>query len=707
MASQRVYWAAEPDIQQLAARALERFAWHISALKTSGRWDDMRAALSAYYGFGVDGERDSSRLQDADDAVDLHINAVRPVVNNALSLIAGQRPKVTPRSINDDAKSQAQARFAKALHDYYDTRTDADTREMDVTRGGLLASSWSLGHAWMPRDGKEWAIGPDGTPVYEGDVDTFALPPWRCVWDFSTGDQERRKWVLFRRPLPRWDTAAQFDEMAKGPDGAKYARKAQQVRDAAADSPGAYQQARGGVLSRFGTFEALLGEVLPDEDVVWVWELRHLPSPALPRGRLVRFLEPDVCLWDSEELGVVYPYADLHVYEYAPERVVSSAAGHTATFDLLAGQEFLDLCTTSMASTINVNGQNRFWSPNTEGGAQVRGLGLNGAVIETSAKPEVLDFPALKPEVVAAADWVLGQMRQAMALNNTVMGQPDKGMPASAQALQRAQAVQYHAVSQAEYVKLVSRAANGRLKLLKRFAKSPRIAQIGGQSRAYELKEWTASDLELVDRFDVEPIDPLTTSREARQAFGELLVTRGLLSPDGFLSFMQTGNLEAETATKRAQKELVEANVALLQRGIGPGPVDIQASMASGSPVFVDDGQEHLRLLKSDPHHLAVPAYLGVLASPTSRDDAKVFRAASEAIQLSLELWATLTPDEAMAFGVPPLPSQLAMVAPPGAPPLEGASPETPGGDEPDMPAPPENPLTGEKAPASDTGLPS
>jgi hypothetical protein len=83
----------------------------------------------------------------------------------------------------------------------------------------------------------------------------------------------------------------------------------------------------------------------------------------------------------------------------------------------------------------------------------VRGLGLDGAVIETEQKPEVLDFPALKGEVVEACNWALEQMRQAMALNNVVMGQPDKGMPAQAMALLKATAIQYHAVAQGDFVR--------------------------------------------------------------------------------------------------------------------------------------------------------------------------------------------------------------------------------------------------------------
>ena len=730
----QTYWAAETDVSKLVSRCMTRFSWHLDLLKKSGRLGSMKSALNAYYGNGTDGARNSSELRDTGDdgeTVEMHINQVKPVINNALSLIAGQRPAVKAVATNTNSDSLAQTRLAQQLHEYYDRRTNAQTRELDTVRGGLICSSWTLGQAWQPKDGKEWMIGADDQPVYEGDIALFVLPPWRCVWDFAAQDDAQRKWVLFRRPIPRHDTAAQFSS----PEQAETREKLLKATDA-----NSFKTA-GKSSDSDKNLDTLLGEHMPDEDVLWCWELRHLPTLALPEGRLVRFVEPDIILWDSLAEGVAYPYPDdeLHAYEFCPERVVVGAAGHTSTFDLLGMQEFLDICTASIATQVNVNGQMRFWSGG-ETGAQVRALGMNGTVVETPSKPESLDFPALKPEVLEVANWALEQMRQAMALNNTVMGQPDKGMPASAQALQRAQAVQYHAVSQAEYVRLVSRNANGRLKMLKRFARAPRkLEAIAGRARTYEVREWQADNISGVEAFDVEPINPASQSFEARQAFGEMMVGKGLMSPDGYLTFVQTGSLEEGFDTKRQQKELVESNVSLLQKGIGPPPVDMKAmqpliqrhliatsrAAAMGAPpppapapIFMEpppgeDGKptDCVRILKTDPHHLAIPAYLGVLSSPSSRGDAKLMKAATEAIQLSVEFWRALEPDECAAYGIPPLPSAMPPPGPPGAPgapkpsgPPSGSDPTASAG--PDLPAPPEDPITGDQQDAGATGLP-
>lgn len=673
----------------------------------------MRMALSSYYGRGTDGMRDTGELQDSGEdgeITELHVNQSRPIINNTLSLIAGMDPVMKAEPRNSDSKALAQVRFAQALIEAYDTQLSSTELEIDCVRGGLIMSSMTLGQSWESREGKEWTRDENGEVLYEGDIDLFKLPPWRCAFDFAASHQAKRKWGLFYRQVSRWDTAAKLEESGDM-EGAR------RVRDFVVGAPTVPTR----VTSRLMSLDALLGERLPGEDVVWVWELRHLPTPALPDGRLVRFVEPDVVIWDSMAQQVKYPYEELHLYEFSPERVVTNWMGHTGAFDLGALQEFSDLCTASIATTVNINGQMHLWSPDTSP-PNVHELSTGNNVLSSQTQPVPLEYPALKPEVLAALEWAVETARGTMALNNVVMGQPDKGMPASAQALQRAQAQQYHAVAQGERIRLRRDNVNGQLKLLKRFARSPRMAVLGGKGRQYELKEWQSTDIDEVALFSVKMVDPVSASFEGRQAILEHLMEMGAVkTPDALLTFLQTGSLAAVTATETARRELVEANVAKLQRGIGPPPVDAEASKLSplGLPVFVlpPNGGEILVLSRMDPHHLAIPAYFGVLSAPPTREDPAMTAACTEAIQLSLQYWASLTPDECMAFQIPPLPSKMAMAMggmppsegmPPGAPPdgppeVDGAPPSTDEG--PDLPSPPENPLTGGREDSGATGL--
>lgn len=725
--NRRVYWAAEPESRRAAARAIEHWAWGQGQMWRSGRMSRALSLVSAYYGRGVKGDSTSSDLElggDAGETTIAHVNGIAPLITNVVGLIAGRRPAVKPVATNGDATSTAQTRLAAQLHEYYDRRDGAPELELDAVRGGVLATSWWVVQSWLRQAGDVYALGPNGQPRYEGDLLMLTLPPWCVAADPVAHNVDARRWVVFRQRANRWDLAARA--------GDPYVREKLE-RGATLAPAGLSQWLPQGAVSRYNDMDALLGQDMPDEDAVTVWEVRHLPTPALPKGRLMQFVDDDCILFDSAAVGVDgglvvdettgeesytppsevrdvgYPYAkrELHAYEYAPERVVGSSNGHSASVNLLGLQRVMDICTTSIATGIDRLGMALLWGGPSGEPQKPLDLGRGVQLLDTPNRPEVVDLPAVKPEMVSVFDFAQSQSRQTVALNDTVMGAPPKGMPASAQALQRAQAVQYHQVSQAEYVRLVERVSNGRLVMLKRFAKSKRIAEIAGRDGAYEVLEWSAEDIEGVERFRVEPVDPMSTSFEARQATAEFLAGKGLLSPEGFLGFLQTGNLEAELRPQTAWKELVERNKALLQQGVGLPPTDVAQSMATGEPVFVEDGQVHVRPLKSDPHHVAIPAYLSVANDPNIRSrNPDVVEAALSVVQESMRLWVACTPDECRAFGLPLLPShEMAMAMPPMPldAPVDGASPEegvTETGlpeESPALPEPPVDPLTGEQ----------
>lgn len=705
---QRVYWCAETDPKKFIARVQQRMSWRLQQLRQSGRWQRGRALLSAYYGFGTDGMRISTSLVDAGDdgeVTELQVNNIRPTVNNTLSLVAGNELKLKAKARNGDAKALAQARLAEQLLQVEDGTAMSREAEIDVLRGAFLASEWMLAQAWMPQGGKEWAVDGAGQPVFEGALQEFVVPIWRYAFDASSGDTTHRNWVIFRRPRSRYDLAAELERLGRGVDADK-------LRKGDDGHSSMTEWWRTIIGSGVDTLEVLMGEQVETETTVWVWEVRHLPSPALPDGRMVRFVEPDIILFDSLESGAGYPYRfdDLHAYEYSPERVVSGTGGHTGAFDLGGMQEVLDILHTAVTTNANIAGQLMLWSSGEV--PNVSTLGNGSRVLVSQVKPEPIEWPAFKAELLQAAEYFKSGMASSMALNDVVMGKPEKGMPASAQALQRAQAQQFHEVAQRERVRLRARSANGKLRLLQRFAKSPRVAQIAGKAGAYELKQWQSDDIADVELFEVEPVDPMSGTFEGRQATLELLLANGVIkTPDAMLTYLQTGSLAAVTTNETMQRELVEANVAMLQRGVGLPEVQLTPM---GPPQFLEptDGREVVRILKTDPHHLAIPAYLGVLASPASRADSAIMQACIDAVQYSYMLWQQLAPDECFAYGIPPLPMMMAMMGPPpGAPPggPTDAPPEVGGEapiDEPDMPAPPENPLTGAQEDAGATGLP-
>lgn len=697
----RTYWAAELEPKKFIARALERFEWRQNQFRYSGNWWRAQQLIGAYYGRRLDSGLTSADLRlsgEQGEVIGYTINGVRPVVNTLLGLIFGNRPAVKPVAENGDAESLAATRLAAKVWQDFQGKLSIQDVELNAIRGGLLASEYSIGQAWQPKGGEEWSADPEtGEVVYSGDINLFLLPPWRVSFDPTGADQESKRWVIFCRPVHKWDTIARTNDEV--------------VKEKLIN--GAYDPGRRFAADAYA-IDRLLGETMPADDTLWVWEVRHLPSPALPGGRLVRFVEPDIILFDSAAHDAGYPYDsdDLHAYTYCPEQVISGQMGHTSMFDLLGTQRVLDIATTATATSANLLGMPFIWQQKSSGAPDVTRLSSGPSIYESETKPEKLQFDPVDASLISLVGFLKSTMTESAALNDTVMGRPGSNQTASGQALQRAQAVQFNQVSQAEAIKLVKRNANGILKLSQRFADTPRELRVASAGDTYEVMQWNAAALRGVKCFDVEVVDPMSNSFEYRQTKAEMLIQSGNLKPEDLPTFLETGTLDSALKKQKMSAETIERNQALLFKGIGLPPLDAFASAQEGQPVFIDDGKEHVIILKSDNHKDAIDSYLAVINSPMARTNEKLAQVATEAVNESKRLWESLTPNECIMFGVPMLPThQQQLAAPPMMPPGPGGPEMAPPGMPPmpnenvKLPAPPENPLTGEQEEPSATGL--
>jgi hypothetical protein len=467
-----------------------------------------------------------------------------------------------------------------------------------------------------------------------------------------------------------------------------------------------------------------------------VWELRHLKSPALPNGRRILFVNSECVLSDSvttDEAGVVadfgYPFGkELYAYTAAPERVPGLPDGHTAFFDLLSMQEGIDLSASIMASAINAGGLQNLYVPR---GANVTASKLTGALnvveYDGNQRPEAQDNLSINPAVQAWAEMCIGWMRQRVSLNDVVMGEPSKGMPAQAMALLRAQAVEFHSRLQAAYERLVQRTRTGILKLLKQYATTERVALVSGKANSWALKHFKSQDLTGVDRFVVESVNPVLKTLAGKVGFAQPLLDNGQINIQEYLQLVSTGRMEPILRFAQDNQARIQKEKEMLMQGIGMPPVQMQMGpdgapmpvlMPDGSPIFIDDGAPHVRPLITDTHWIDIPEYLGVLAMPEVRDNPQVVKAVTEIVDFKLRLWRQMDMGLIMLLkGVPPPPPPMMMGGTP--PPASGGGPSgtkppasgatdiagPPGAPPVSMPQPPKNPITGQQDLAASPGL--
>ena len=717
----RRYWAAEPEPEKFASGLSQRVKDFRKSLEESGRSYRAARSVRAFYGWAPDGLGDTAQVKAAGkqgEVADLTTNDFAALVQQTVVMITSQRPTFKAVAANTDFSSMAQAQLADGLLEFYDRQFNLADREHEITLGGVLASeAWAV-QGWDQTAGAEQGVEPVTLPngeeglkaINQGEPYLWTVPMWDCAYEAELPDPAAMRWFAFRRKFSRHDLAAAFptysDEILRAPPGDYTGEDWQDI-----DS-----------------------KVLPGQnpiskrsnDMVTVWEFRHLPSPALPPGRLVRVLNARCVLYDSMREDAqgrmgAYPYDILHAERLVPEVVVGGIAGHSSHFDLLGLQESLDMVARMAATAAQAGGVTNMWSPPGDI-PQVAEVASGMNFIVSVTRPEPIKGPQLDPQAVAFADMCIQRQRRRIGLNDVALGEPTKGMPASLAALLQAQAIQFHSRLQSSYQRLIEATRTGLLKLLKKFASAPRTAIIAGKANSWALKEWQSKDIEGVDRVVVEAINPLMRTQAGRMSFAELMLQHNLIrDPKQILTLIATGRLEPTYQPEEANNMRVDKEKEMLMRGVGPPPIDPVASLPnpanpSGFPVFVDDGQEHIWPMISDPHWSDIPQYLSVAQSPEGRSGpagAAMVKAVTSLVQIKLLMWRSMDPALIAVQGGQPCPPQFA--PPPMPPPTKGdgngpvpnagdakpvKNPQLEGAPSIPLPKPPTNPITGERPPA-------
>lgn len=718
-----IYWAAEADSSTAVAGTIERIRRYRESLRASGRAGRMRRNWNAYQGWGPRGDADASRLQaggESGEMLNITVNHFAAMVNQAVVLTTSNKPAVTAIPSNSDFESLAEGQLAESLNDHYDRELAISDREYEATMSMVLLSEAWIVEDWDATAGADYMPAESGQMQKQGDIRLYSLTPFDVSVDPDVQDCESYTWMAWRRRANRFDLAAQYPKCATKLRAANLANS-----DGAFDG---VDEAGGGMEFRSKR------NTRADSDCVYVWELRHLKTPALPNGRRILFVTAECVLADSVEkdadTGVVsdfgYPFGkELYAYTAAPERMPGLPDGHTSFFDLLSLQEGIDLSASIMASAINSGGLQNLYVPR---GANVTATKLTGALniieYDGATLPKAQDNLSINPAVVAWAEMCVGWMRQRVSLNDVVMGEPSKGMPAQAMALLRAQAVEFHSRLQAAYERLVQRTRTGILKLLKQYATTERVALVSGKANSWALKYFKSENLKGVDRFIVEPVNPVLKTLAGKVGFAQPLLDSGQINMQEYLQLVSTGRMEPILRFAQDNQARIQKEKEMLMQGIGMPPVQLLPDgtpvlLPDGSPIFIDDGQPHIRPLITDTHWVDIPEYLGVLAMPEVRDNPMVVKAVTEIVDYKLRLWRQMDIGIIMLLkGVPPPPPPMMGGLMPGSPPPEGpvgdggppkppspALAGPPGSPGASMPKPPKNPITGEQDMPAPPGL--
>lgn len=676
------YWASLPP-DELAKRAMDKVRAFRKWYVLSGYAN--RARRGWYYTNGwTDAKESSAQLQlggEGGNLVKAVVNTVRPLRQRTVAMVLSGAAEMVPIASNSDAAAREQADLSKGVDAHVSRVHRLEARDRKVLDMALDMGEAHLVVEWDSGLGKvtnvKPVMGEDGLPVlgeggqpevepaeWEGDFKLWLASAFDCYRDVGLRDWDSATWVIVREWVSRWRLAA------------KYPEKREKILAVAETRH---------LKDEFDLFDpGMVWDPSATTDMVPVYVLWHRDCEELPGGREFRFLDNGEWLVDGS-----YPYdgEGLPVQRLTSEDVSCTSLGYSNFWDVLGISDLINAIVSAAATNVTVGAVPPLLNFTGSGLNPGAPLGTGHKVLNVSKAdlaPQFMESPATPPEAYKLLE-VLGRLGlDATGLNETSLGRPPfSGMAAQAMALLDAKADEYQDGLRKGFLAYKAQSATFRLRILKKYATTERIAQIAGKSKQWMVKAYSAKDLDLIDGFHVEPVNPASRTQAGRLGLLETLANFNVpLRPEQIVELLQTGQYESDFESAQSNRYRVKEENELLMQGQMPP------------------------LLMLRPHWSDILEHRALLDSPTIVERPDVVQAVLNTIEAKLEMWRSMPPDLLTLMGgpVPPPPGQLPGMPVPGAPvppgeaqPPQDAAPDASAGvaavgepqAEPNLPSPP------------------
>lgn len=562
----------------------------------------------------------------------LKINHYSNLVDHQHVLVTQDRPALETRAVNSDSKSLAASYLADGVLDYFFREKKLEVNWRDACFYAQMFGEGFVRFDWDAQAGQAYGVGPNGAPLYEGDLVAKTYHPFDVVRDVSLVRHQDRSWYIFRDPINKWDLVA------------KYPHLRQEILNCSSSNDSVMSTRRfldpTKVIQQMGSSITGRDSVLVDQ-----FEFLHEPTPSCPDGRYTVFLQGGQILFDGP-----LPFSHLPGYRVAAGEVFGSPFGWTHNFDLLGLQEAIDKLYTVDFTNSMATGMQCLWQPLNNGLAKsdIQGLSL----LESAVKPEVLNLCATPENVVRLRADIAGVMETLSGISAVSRGQtPENLKSGSALAFVNATSLSFASGAQNSSNQLLEAMGMGVVDILRDFATTPRIATIAGSANLPLMKSYSGNDFQDIDRVTVEVTSAISKTTAGKIQIAQDLLQSGLVkTPQEYITVVTTGKLEPLYEGEMAEILLVRSENEAMRAG--------EAAMA----IILDE------------HAFHIAEHRALLASMEARKDPRLVQTVLMHIQqhemLQLQLQTTQPALLAATHQGPlPYPTPAPVAAAPAGPP--------------------------------------
>lgn len=591
------------------------------------------------------------------ELVEMLVPQARSLTRQLISIVTKQKlafSVLADKTTSDVIKT---SRLGSALVKDIIRKQQMDVLYENMYEHSLLTGLGFLYLRWRTDKGEFYIKDLQNVSHFKGDLEITAPSVWDVNFDSTIANPRDWYWVQVRTIHNRWDLIAQM------PDLKEELMKVPSVKN---------QQSR--LMVNYDLSPS-------DDDLIFVYNLYHKPTPALPEGRYIAYASEDAILYDGDNF-----YGCLPIEICRAEQVANTGYGYPYFSNLIPLQEMLDNTISTIATNNSTFGVQNVTTPRGSNVDVQQILGMNFIQYTPmeggGGKPEPLQLTQSAPEAWKFIDTLNKFMLDLSMINSALRGDPPTGVTSGA-------AIATLTTTALESVASSSKAARDTLRrtmlraidIYKRMASVPRsldVSIVGGQSYS---DSFVGQDLDGIKDIEIIELNPIMQTQNGREMIADKLMTTGLITNvKGYFSVLEGAPPSELYENELSQEDLVkQENEALAL------------------------GNERVVVINTDDHAYHIMMHSIDLNNPKTRNDpvrsertlAHIAQHYQEALKID-PFFAAMVRTGKMPEGGPPAPMPPAPGTPGGAaePPMgpggSGKGPQSgPGGGQPAGPADP------------------
>jgi hypothetical protein len=530
------YWLAKPDPKDVVNR-LEDEDFGVRIWSSNPMCQAWMRNSAAYFSPVIEPSSWDSALIPLGaqgELVRMMVPVARQAIREIIGIITQQNMAFSALANNSKSDVVTAMRIADAYikklirDEYVESKWDFCLEQMMVTGQGFMGATFETDK------GYPYAVSGDGTSlVYSGDVSISTPTVWDMLYDFQIQHWEDLDWLRVRKIKNRYTLMAQFPQLKEEIANLPSTR----------DEQGPYRY---------------LYRLPSEDDYVFVYELYHKETPALPNGRMLFYSTSETIYHDDINQYGCIPY------ETAKAEVVTGTGfGYPMFSNLLPASEMLDTIASSIATNQSAFAVQNVVVPRGSAIEVNDILGMNFIPytpmpgVPGGGKPEALNLTSTPAEVYKFLDKLEGFVEKLSGVSGALRGDPPPGVTAgTAIATLTATAIQSINSGAKSAKDCLRKTLRHAVKAKNKFGHAPEILSMRGQGKDLMSREFTGKDLDPIDDIEFVETNPLMQTLSGRLEIANQILAQ---NPQNIKAYFNV--LEGEPPKEMYDKELSEEDL--------------------------------------------------------------------------------------------------------------------------------------------------